>query len=439
MSANLFDEHIQTLSGQLLDLSSDIGLNASGKEDVYGCLFGRDSALTIISILQAIESDADKKINRSELLEVCRRTLLTLVDLQGKTVNIESGEEPGKFIHEYRIDSYDAERLTNIPGNGKPWYVYPDGVLRNYDSIDSTPLVLIALYKYYSLTQDVQFLLSVLPAVERALNWIIMYGDSDKDFLLEYELPVVRKYGGLPVQSWTDSLHSLLRADGTMPLYPIAPVEVQGFAWLALTVWSDWYSSQSEPAYSQFSQRLATQAQNLKSQFNKLFLMSEGGHHFLAQALDGEKQQLTTITGNPLILLWATHESTRECIVDDAYINQLVNRSFQADLFDPEAGIRTMSTLSPTYNPKQDSYHNGSFWPVLNGLAYEGLRKWNYQKEASALKQASLQAYMYFKMPIELYVRSDDGIYSEFCGPDGQQSCRIQAWSAAAFLHMLVT
>lgn len=434
MSANLFNTHIQTLHGQLLELSTDIGFNASGKDEVYGCLFGRDSAITILSILQAIDADTHKKIDTESLLAISKKTLLTLVELQGQTVNIESGEEPGKFIHEYRTEKYD--RLLNLP---KPWYIYPDGVLRNYDSIDATPLVLIALYKYFQLTQDVQFLLQVLPAVERALNWIITYGDKDKDFLLEYELPVNRKSGGLPVQSWTDSPESVLRPDGTMPLYPIAPVEAQGYAWLALSVWSDWYSSQPDPSYNQFAQRLATQAKNLKHSFNKVFVMKDANGYFLAQALDGEKQQITTITGNPLILLWATDERKKECVINTHYIDAIVSRAFLADLYDPEAGIRTMSTSSPTYNSSNDSYHNGSFWPVLNGLAYEGLRKWNYTERAQSLKTASLKPYLYFESPIELYMKSSDGVYSEFCGPDGQQSCKVQAWSAAAFLHMLLT
>jgi glycogen debranching enzyme len=76
---------------------------------------------------------------------------------------------------------------------------------------------------------------------------------------------------------------------------------------------------------------------------------------------------------------------------------------------------------------------------VLNGLAYEGLRKWNYRQEAEELKQASLKAYMHFQMPIELYMKTESGTYTEFCGKDGQQSCKVQAWSAAAFLHMLTS
>lgn len=433
MPKELSAKNILSLQSHLFDLASEIGFHASGREEVYGCLFGRDSAITILSILQALEAK-NPLIDSIRLLSLCRQTLLTLVELQGQTVNLESGEEPGKFIHEYRTGTYDAERLRTI--NGKPWYIYPDGILRNYDSIDSTPLTLIALYKYYEYTKDDAFLLKILPSVEKGLNWLISYGDADKDFLLEYELPITRKSGGLPVQSWTDSHESLLRPDGSMPLYPIAPVEVQGYAWLSLRLWASWYKSQPDAGYKKFAGRLLQQARSLKKKFNELFILKENGYYFLAQALDGDKQQIRTITGNPLLTLWATDRYAQECIVHAKYIPDIVMRAFQPDLFDVDAGIRTMSVLSPTYNSGFDSYHNGSFWPVLNGLTYEGLRLWDYKTEALLLKHASLKPFEFFNSPIELYMKLEDGGYTEFCGPDGQRSCKVQAWSAAAFLDM---
>lgn len=177
MAKNLSINHIDILCSHLSDLTTEVGINASGKDEVYGCLFGRDSALTILQILQAVKNNsAISEHNVAELLKISEKTLLTLIDLQGQSVNLESGEEPGKFIHEYRTEKY--ERLLSLP---KPWYVYPDGVLRNYDSVDSTPLILLAIYRYYEFTNNDQFLLKVLPAVEKGLNWIVTYGDRDKD------------------------------------------------------------------------------------------------------------------------------------------------------------------------------------------------------------------------------------------------------------------
>ncbi len=419
----------------LLDLATDDGINASGRDEIYGCIFGRDSAITILKILKVTaQQQAQSYYDVQELQQMCRRALLKLTTLQGTKTVPESGEEPGKFIHEYRKEKY--EHLLKWE---KPWYVYPDGILRNYDSLDSTPLALIAIYRYWEQTRDDAFLLSVLSSVEAGLNWIITYADLDKDQLVEYELPADRPYGGLPVQSWTDSPESIKKADGTMPIYPIAPVEVQGYTWLALKLWADFYKDENQYGNSQrFGIKLAKQAEAMKKKFNELFLFESEGHMFPAQALDGAKNQLRTVTGNPLLLLWATYtkDGKNEVILEEKYVADLIARSFKEDLFDHEAGVRTMSTLSATYDASENSYHNGSFWPKLNGMSHEGLVNWGYEMEATLLKEATLKPIVYFNSPVELYMKDGNGGYKVFSG-NGQTGCLVQAWSAAATLDLL--
>ncbi|MBI4036118.1 hypothetical protein HY383_04155 [Candidatus Daviesbacteria bacterium] len=410
----------------LLGLATEDGINASGKDEIYGCIFGRDSALTILKILKV-----HKKFPCSELLNISKKALITLCSLQGKEKNIESGEQPGKFIHEFRKSKH--EHLTTK--SYKPWYLYPDGYLRNYDSLDSTPLALLAIYRYWEATADQQFLKAVQPFVEMGLNWIITYGDRDKDGLLDYTLEEERRYGGLVVQSWTDSHESLKGPDGFFPKYPIAPVEVQGKAWLVLKLWSRFY----QDIFPTFAHRLSAQADHIKENFNKLFIFKDHGFDFAGQAIDGDKRLIKTITGNPLISLWAADikGSKVESIIDDEFIEGMVKRVFQPDLFDADAGIRTMSTLSPTFNHNRDSYHNGSFWPMLNGLIFEGLENFGFDDEASKLKEASLKPLYHFNYPIELYIKDECGNLREYLSSSGQVGCRVQAWSAAAALDFL--
>lgn len=419
----------------LLDLATDEGINASGKDEVFGCIFGRDSAITILKILKVLKNEKSASLyDVLKLQNIARTGLLTLVSLQGKETNIESGEQPGKFIHEYRKDKY--ERLVNRP---LPWYVYPDGKLRNYDSIDSTPLSLIAIYKYWQVTGDNEFLLSVLSAVEKGLNWIITYGDFDNDDLIEYELPKIRKHGGLYVQSWTDSVESISRKDGSFPKYPIAPVEVQGYSWLALKLWSDFYRDQNlNFARSDvFGKKLLKKADAMKKKFNQAFLLKDTGLFFPAQAVDGTKNQIKTITGNPLLLLWATYDKNKETILSDDLIEDLVTRSFLPDMFDKDAGIRTMSTLADTYNDNENSYHNGSFWPKLNGMSHEGLANWGFEKQANLLRDATLKPIFYFGTPVELYLKKGEEYINYKSSRTGQTGCLYQAWSAASVLDLL--
>ena len=419
----------------LLSMSTDKGINASGKDEVYGCIFGRDSAITILKILKVCRQYRNtSSIDRKELLKVSKRALLTLTQLQGQWVNVESGEEPGKFIHEYR-----TERFEHLVALTPSWYVYPDNTLRNYDSIDATPLTLIALYKYWELTKDESFITRVLPSVEKGLQWMLTYGDKDNDGLTEYEFSTERKFGGLRVQSWTDSIESLQQANGSFPLYPIAPVEVQGYYWLALKLWSNHFVASTDINRQNFGKMLSNSASFTKKEFNKKFIMQDKHLTYLAQAVDGYKKQIQTVTGNPLLLLWATYrkEQTRESIIHTPYLEDMVVRAFMSDMFDEEAGIRTMSTLSQTYDSTQNSYHNGSFWPKLNGMAHEGLMIWGFHEEARKLRLASLKPLEYFQSPIELYIKTGEGKYAEYKNRFGQVSCREQAWSAAAALDML--
>lgn len=419
-------ENLRKISYDCLQqLSSEEGIYASSKEEAYGCIFGRDSAITILKLLNVYSKTKEKSI-----LDICKRTLFTLISLQGKDYNPQSGEEPGKFIHEFRRNNY--QRLT-IREN--PWYVYPEGYLKNYDSLDSTPLILIAIYKYWQATLDTDFLISALAAVEKGLEWIVNHADKDKDYLMEYEIPKARTHGGLVVHSWTDSAETLLDSYGKFPLYPIAPVEVQAIAWLSLKLWGNFYSASNK----ELAGKLEFFEKNLKSSFNKNFVIKDSSLKFAAQALDGNKSKITTITANPLICLWASFAEgdRKESILDKNLIPDFVKRAFMKDMFDKDAGIRTMSLLSPTYNAGKTSYHNGSFWPMLNGLIYEGLRTWNYFEEAEKLMEATLKPISHFGFPIELYIKGDNASdYLEYESPNGKKGCKYQAWSAAAILDL---
>src|SRR2546429_1817770 len=402
------------------DLATDEGINASGKEDIFACVFGRDTSLTCLKILRAHAKEAVP-----ELLPVVRRALLTLVSLQGKEVNIENGEEPGKFIHEFRHDW-----LLRMGQINEKWYVGPDGKLRNYDSLDSTPLALLAIYKYWQATGDQEFLDSCQQAVVAGLDWIMKYGDKDKDFLLEYEISKARRHDGLRVQSWTDSTESMLDPSGKFPKYPIAPVEVQGEAWCVLKIWEKYFEERNDPLAVMLHKFAGMQ----KKAFNEKFILKDGEYHFVAQALDGYKRQIRTITGNPLICLWASIDGAdAECIIGDEYIDDLVKRIFESDMFDSKGGVRTMSTKALTFNGDSNSYHNGSFWPILNGLISEGLENFGYIAEAQRLRETSLRAVEHFATPVELYVVDGDGELQEF-GNEIQRGCLVQAWSAAAVL-----
>src|SRR5947207_667601 len=98
-------------------LETDHGILASSREELYGCIFGRDSLITALKLLRIYEQTRD-----TYFLNLVEKILRNLALLQGARVNRESGEEPGKCIHEWRPSGH--EHLTKRAQ--KPWYLYPD-------------------------------------------------------------------------------------------------------------------------------------------------------------------------------------------------------------------------------------------------------------------------------------------------------------------------
>jgi glycogen debranching enzyme len=418
------DDELRILGLQTIqELETDQGILASGKEELYGCIFGRDSLITSLKLLKAYQKTSD-----AYFLSLVKKVLVNLAALQGQTHNIESGEEPGKIIHEHRTDKH--EHLTGR--ENKPWYLYPDNTMRSYDSVDSTLLFLIAIARFYKLSGDEQFLSDLWPHTESALKWMLSNASKHKYGFLSYQFPTERVYGGLETQSWMDSFDSIFHEDGGSTSYPIAPAEVQSYAYLACRLWQKELESKDHLLEIQ----LGFMADSLKIEFNKHFVRN-GEQFEVAFAIDGLDRPMLSPRSSMGHLLWSAMvwdlDNTDNCILESVYIPRLVTRIFSPDLFEPEAGIRTLSKNSSKYDPR--SYHNGSIWPHDTAMIAEGLTNFGYTERARMLHKSLRQAWQHFKTPIELFVYEDG--FSEYSSPSGQKACEKQAWSAASILAEL--
>jgi len=407
----------------IMELETERGILASSREEIYGCLFGRDSLITSINLLKAYEKSGHKYF-----LTLVRKVLLNLAELQGSSVNIESGEEPGKIIHEYREDNHAHLTLRK----DKPWFTYPDGTMRNYDTVDATPLFLIAAARYIKLSGDKDFLDEIWLNVERALEWMNATSDKHKYGFLSYRFPTERTFGGLVTQSWMDSFESIFHEDDEPTPYPIAPAEVQSYAYLAYRLWAKELKVR-DIATSLANERRATQ---LKKNFNKYFVHNSEKFE-LAFALDGANRAMLSPRSSMGHLLWAALTSNLDgeddCILESTFIPKLVTRMFSPDLFEPQAGIRTLSKTSKKFDPT--SYHNGSIWPHDTAIVASGLENFGYTEKANMLRESLRSAFEHFNTPVELFVYTDDG-YKDYVSPVGQRACAKQAWSAASILAL---
>lgn len=402
------------------ELETDQGLLASGKDELYGCLFGRDSLLSALALLKTYAAVKDPYY-----LSLVIKILRSLSSLQGKETNPESGEEPGKIIHEFRPDNH--EHLTKRAT--RPWFVYSDGSMKNYDSVDSTPLFLIAVFEAYQASADQELLIELLPSVHRALDWMSHFSDLNSDGFLDYRFDPNRTFGGLKTQGWMDSSEALFHDDGTKPEYPIAPVEVQAYAYYALVLWSNHFKTHNK----ELAETLLVRSQKLKARFNERFVLLTQNGVELASALDGNGKHVTAVRSSIGHCLWASvldENNSVDCILEKEFIPSIVQRLLSDDLFISTAGIRTLSSLSERFDVH--GYHNGTIWPHDTSMIAEGLEIHGYHDEAEAVRSALLNSYAHFNTPLELF--AFDQAHIPYLGASGQRACQKQAWSAASLL-----
>ena len=169
----------------------------------FMALFGRDS---LWASLMALPVDPSLALG----------TIQTLADRQGSVVDVMSEEEPGKILHEVRLDVSSGLAL-----GGKSAY---------YGSVDATPLFVALLGEVSRWGFAKETIAALLPHVDRALDWIRDYGDKDGDGFVEYER---LNDQGLINQGWKDSWDGINFADGTLAEPPIALCEVQAYVYSA--------------------------------------------------------------------------------------------------------------------------------------------------------------------------------------------------------------
>jgi glycogen debranching enzyme len=358
----------------------------------FSTLFGRDSLITAYQALGVHPG-------------LAKGTLEKLAELQGTKEDDWRDEEPGKILHEIRVGE--------LAGNGEiPHTPY-------YGSIDSTPLWLLIYGRVWMWTADLDFAEKLWPNAERALAWIDKYGDSDGDGYVEYRK---KSEGGLDNQGWKDSRDGVVHSDGTIPTGPIALVEVQGYVYDA---WLQVARVARALGHTDVAGELEHKAEVLKQKFNEDFWMPEDGYY--AVALDGNKEQVRSITSNPGHGLWSR-------IIDHDRAGRVVRRLLAPDM-SSGWGIRTLSGKNPAYDPI--GYHTGTVWPHDNSLIAHGMKLSGFDDAANKVIDQLALCGAFFpagRFP-ELFcgfARDDVPVPVEY-----PVACRPQAWATGATLLMM--
>jgi glycogen debranching enzyme len=357
----------------------------------FMALFGRDS---LLASLMSLLLDPSLAVG----------TLKTLADYQGKEVNPVTEEEPGRILHEVRLGA-----SAGMLRGGRNVY---------YGTADATPLFVAILSELGRWGVAAETVKSLLPAADRALDWIQNYGDRDGDGFVEYQR---RTEQGLVNQGWKDSWDGVSFADGTLAEPPIALCEVQAYTYGA-------YVGRALMALSMgdagTARHWTEEAARLKEAFNERFWLPDRG--YFAIALDGKKRPVDALASNMGHCLWMG-------IVDQDKAAQVADRLMSPEMF-TGWGIRTLASSMGAYNPA--SYHNGSVWPHDSSLVAHGLMRYGFVEEAQKIAYGLFEAADFFggRLP-ELFCGLDRAAYPEPIAYPS--SCSPQAWAAAAPIHLI--
>jgi glycogen debranching enzyme len=327
----LFDEVLQraALDVRLLLETFDGDLVPTAGIPWFAVPFGRDSLIVSMQTLSLQPA-------------IARGTLRFLARFQGKHVNPDRGEAPGKILHEVR---------PGVSGSMQ------DSIF--YGSIDSTPLFLVGLSEYLSWSGDLDVIRELLPNAEAALRWMSEYGDADGDGFLE-----CTRYPdhGLGDQGWKDSPDSMNHVDGQPAAQPVALAEVQAYAFAAHRGMARIYRCLDAPDKER-TERAA--AERVRALFLERFPIETERGAYWAMGIDARGRPIETITTNPGHALWTG------LLADDQALAS-AHRLIAEDML-CGWGIRTLSGRARTYNPM--SYHNGSVWPHDNALIALGMKR----------------------------------------------------------------
>lgn len=355
-------------------------------------LFGRDS---IIAASQTLMLDP----------AIARETLTVLAHYQGKTYDDWREEEPGKILHELRLG--EMARCQEVPHT--PYY----------GTVDATPLWLMLYAEYYAWTADRDTLERLWNPALAAMDWIDQ--SSRETGYLSYDR---RSRRGLKNQGWKDSGDCIVDREGKQAQGPISLCEVQAYMYAAKIRLSEIARMKKR---LDLADRWMEEAQELKNRFNRDFWIADQG--FCALALDGEGKPVDSITSNPGHCLSLGIFSAERA-------KSIAERLQAPDMFSGW-GIRTLSSLSPAYNPM--GYHVGSVWPHDNGIIAAGFRSQGLIDQALELSQGLIDMTMQqpYQRPPELFCgyerngESNPVRYPVACSP--------QAWATGTVFQLLQT
>ncbi|MEP7105228.1 MAG: hypothetical protein ABI838_05225 [Chloroflexota bacterium] len=419
------------------------GLYASAGELYSDAVFGRDS----------VECAEDLLHLRPEIaIEV----ILALGRLQG-TVDAAPGprsneEEIGKIHHEHRSLYVGERRISPRSQELLEYLSEPSGgdagSFTYYGSADATPLYVRLVGRFcaaygpallsHPLTDRDGRPITVRDSVLAAVRWLVGRIEASQLGLLEFCRTNPR---GIAYQAWKDSGTSYVHRDGRFADHsqPIATVEVQGYAYDALTA-----AARLFPDHAPHWRDLA---EAVRQSILERFWMPDQA--YFAMGLDrdpqGRPRRIESVASNGALLL---DTSVFDGLPGASrYIEGLVRR-ICSDEFVTEVGVRCRSLAEEDRVDLQDYHGTWAVWAKESYDVAHGLQRQGFTRLARQLYWRILNGVNVAGAATEfLYVSPEQRVHYDFADrhPRGANPQEIhgtnrpeplQAWTVTAVLSI---
>lgn len=382
----------------------------------FEVVFGRDSIHTAYDLLEFYPKLAEN-------------TLIKLAELQGTKEDSVTEEEPGRIHHEHRPKGDPKLEMLKAK-----WGHPEDEELIYYGSVDATPMYAKLFTEYLDKTKNQQILSEKITnkdgkevllqdSFDAAINWILDRATNSELGFVEFKRSNPQ---GIANQIQKDSRRSLAHKDGSLVNhdYPVATIEVQGYAYDALVDAAELYKSLASEIYQEKIRKCQEIAEKLKNNVLREMWMED--QDYFATGIDrsssGDIRQIDGITSNPGRLLESKLLNDPD---SKPYVEATVRKLFSDEMFGI-AGIRSMSKNEKRYAP--GSYWNGSVWPADNEGIARGLEKQGYLALATEVRLRNHWAAFVNRQNAEFF-RGDEGVDKDGNPIPIINTKRIKTWS----------
>lgn len=336
----------------------------------------------------------------------------------GTKYDLMTSEEPGKLPHEIHGPDADQERLAVMLTKGAPVVRVNNHLeLIDYFALDPNLVWNSAFVDVVLASGDDEFRKQHMDTFEKSLRW-----RANKGILIK---------GGAEHPHWPnnpwwkDSQNSLIDENGNLPAYPVAPLDVQSWAFRADLKAAELFDTLGEQERADFYRE---RARKIKTLVNRYFWMEEEG--IFAPAIDQYRQPIRIVTSDSAIALW-------NGIVDEDKIDRSIERMMEPDL-QGKSGLKTRSSRSLQYNPRD--YQNGNVWDWLALLLAAAAEKLGRKDVASYLDRKFIPQVVERGF-LELHVENENGKVSNYLEEDPitkqmiPVACRNQGFPIGAMLN----